>query len=635
MKAFPAYFLTMILPFSIAVHAQDAQAPGEAVEVKTEAERVIQIQKIIESDQARLEELKKDLKEREDDFERTGNDLAKREVKLEAMEAQLEETADSAEKATLQTETDAYREKYEIVKSQTDLNFQTEKTVRDQVQTLEKKIGIDQQALDELLGTAEAPQVAEPPVGAPVPIPPAAQPAPAPGVVPGLMPGFPAAPATPGATPGVVPETLPETTEQIEARKEAEKTGLEAEQAEQALLTFLERKAALQEQIDFEKTLLDTVEMSKANVDQAVQIRRQELADAIAGGDKAELERAQKNLVSINEALRSVTDEIDERENTLEGFHERMQALQEEQLAVTQEAVRAREEAEDSREESVWLNSPFNPKNILRWALDRGPDMLAVILIALVLLVLIRRFVQNIARVMVGKGRRSRRDATTRADTLALSFGSAATMVIAMIAILLVFEAAGVNVATILGGAAILGVAIAFGAQNLMRDYFNGFIILIEDQYELNDLVTINNITGRVERVSLRTTALRDLQGKLHFIPNGEIKSVANRSYEWAQIVLHIRVSYKENVDRVMDEILKVVRGLCAEPEFRDSIIDEPKMLGVDEFAEFGVIIKCILRTEPNDLFRIKRETLRRIKNRFDELGIEIPVPGVVTVSNP
>jgi len=115
--------------------------------------------------------------------------------------------------------------------------------------------------------------------------------------------------------------------------------------------------------------------------------------------------------------------------------------------------------------------------------------MLGVILVASVLLILIR-------------------------DTLALSFGSAATMIIAIIAILLVFEAAGVDITTILGGAAILGVAIAFGAQNLMRDYFNGFIILIEDQYELNDLVTINNITGRVERVSLRTTALRDLQGK-------------------------------------------------------------------------------------------------------------------------
>ncbi len=160
-----------------------------------------------------------------------------------------------------------------------------------------------------------------------------------------------------------------------------------------------------------------------------------------------------------------------------------------------------------------------------------------------------------------------------------------------------------------------------------MRDYFNGFMILIEDQYELNDLVTINNINGRVERVSLRTTALRDLQGKLHFIPNGEIKSVTNRSYEWAQIVFTVRVSYSENVDRVMDEMLEVVSNLCAEPEFRDSIIEKPAMLGVDEFADFGVVIKLVLKIEPKDLFKIKREALRRIKNRFDELGIEIPVP--------
>ena len=262
--------------------------------------------------------------------------------------------------------------------------------------------------------------------------------------------------------------------------------------------------------------------------------------------------------------------------------------------------------------------------------------MLGVILVASVLLILIRRFMQTVARAMVGKGRRHRQDATTRADTLALSFGSAATMIIAIIAILLVFEAAGVDITTILGGAAILGVAIAFGAQNLMRDYFNGFIILIEDQYELNDLVTINNnITGRVERVSLRTTALRDLQGKLHFIPNGEIKSVMNRSYDWAQIVFNIRVSYKENVDRVMDEILSVAREVCAEPEFKDSIIDEPVMLGVDEFADFGIIIKFILKTAPDDLFRIKREILRRIKNRFDELDIEIPVPGAMMLRQP
>jgi small conductance mechanosensitive channel len=552
------------------------------------------------------------------------------------MQAQLEDTADPGQAAELQAEIDAYAEKYELVKSLADLAFQAEKTVRDQIQTLETKIGIDQQALDQLLGKTETPQVAEPPVSTLAPGPPAAQAPAQPALLPGLIPGIPVAPATPGVTPGTVQEILPETAEQIEARKEAQKARLEAERAEQAVLSFLERKAALQEQIDLEKSLLETVEQSKATIDQGVEIRRQELADAITDGDQAKIERAQKNLDTINQTLRTIIEEIDTRGDTLEGFHRRMQALQEEQLAVTQEAERKREEAEAAREESVWLNSPFNPTNIVRWAFARGPDMLGVILVASVLLILVRRFMQTVARAMVGKGRRHRQDATTRADTLALSFGSAATMVIAIISILLVFEAAGIDITTILGGAAILGVAIAFGAQNLMRDYFNGFIILIEDQYELNDLVTINNnVTGRVERVSLRTTALRDLQGKLHFIPNGEIKSVMNRSYDWAQIVFNIRVSYKENVDRVMDEMLSVAREVCAEPEFKDSIIDEPVMLGVDEFADFGIIIKFILKTAPDDLFRIKREILRRIKNRFDELDIEIPVPGAMMLRQP
>ncbi len=627
MKIVSVVIVAAMFAVSIAVYSQDAQ-------VETVAERVVRIEKVIESDKARLAELKTDLAEREETFERTGRDLTKREARLEALEAQLESTVDPDERAALQAEIDADREKYELVKSMVDLAFQTEITVRDQTQALETKIGIDQQALDALLGTAKVP-AAQLPVAAPaMPQPGVAAPAqPASGGLPGFIPGIPGAPATPGTAPDLVKEILPETAEQIEARKQAEKSELAAERADQAVLTFLERKAALQEQIDLEKLLLETAEQSKVNVDQAVQIRQQELADAIAGEDRALTERAQKNLVTVGQALRTVSEEIDQREDTVEGFYLRMQALHEEQLAVTEEAERMREEAEAARDESIWLDSPLNPKNIIRWALDRGPDMLAVILVVGVLLVIIKRFVHGIARAMVGKGRRERRNAATRADTLALSFGSAATVVIVVIGALLVFEAAGVNVATILGGAAILGVAIAFGAQNLMRDYFNGFVILIEDQYELNDLVTIGDTTGRVERVSLRTTALRDLQGKLHFIPNGEIKSVTNRSYEWAQIVFDIRVSYKENVDRVMDELLSVTREVCAEPEYKDAIIEEPKMLGVDAFAEFGVIIKFVLKTVPSELFRIKREILRRIKNRFDELGIEIPVPPAAAVS--
>jgi small-conductance mechanosensitive channel len=618
----------VLLTFSMAMNAQEAQSPDAGANVETDAERVVRIQTVIESDQTRLVDLRKELKQREDQFEQIRGNMAEREAGLKALEAQLDDTTDPDQRAALQAQIDAAREKYELVKRQADLAFQAEKTVRSQVKTLETKIDIDQQALDVLLGTAPMPEplvkvsaVPQPGVAAPVQ------------KLPGMIPGVPGA-QTSAAEPGAVEEILQETAEQIEARKQAEKSEFEAEKAEQAVLSFLERKAALQELIDLEKSLLETAELSKVNFDQAVRIRRKELADIIAvGAGKAEIETAQGKLATVEKTLRRFREEIDKREDTLEGFYLRMQALQEEQLAVTEEAESKHQEAAAALKESAWLESPLNPNNVVRWAIKRGPNILAVILVAGVLLLVIRLFMQRIARAIVGQGRRARRNAATRADTLALSFGSASTIIIAVISILLVFEAAGVDIATILGGAAILGVAVAFGAQNLMRDYFNGFIILIEDQYELNDLVTINKTTGRVERVSLRTTALRDLQGKLHFIPNGEIKSVSNRSYEWAQIVFDIRVSYKENVDRVMEEILSVARQVCAEPENRDAIIQEPEMLGVDQFAEFGVVIKCLLRTEPKDLFRIKREILRRIKNRFDELGIEIPVPSAAAIS--
>jgi len=199
--------------------------------------------------------------------------------------------------------------------------------------------------------------------------------------------------------------------------------------------------------------------------------------------------------------------------------------------------------------------------------------------------------------------------------------------VILIAGVLLVFQEAGLDVKTVLGGAAILGFAFAFGAQNLMRDYFTGFMILLEDQYELGDLVTIENITGSVEKVNMRTTVLRDLEGRVHFIPNGEIKSVTNRSYVWGRAVIEVPIGYKENVDNVMEVLLEVAKELRADPEFGPWITDEPVMLGVDKFTEYGVVIKFMLKTEPGKMFPIRRQMLRRVKNKFDEVGIEISVP--------
>ena len=324
--------------------------------------------------------------------------------------------------------------------------------------------------------------------------------------------------------------------------------------------------------------------------------------------------------------------EIDSRRDYLDTLREGLDHLHEEQLAVTEDAQAKRQQAESARKRTVWLESPLHPKNLWRWLRTRGPRMLLVVVVAWALLGLVRFSVRGVARTIVGTGKDPKSRGTKRADTLALSFRSALSLFIVIAAVLLVFQEAGVDIKTVLGGAAILGVALAFGAQNLMRDYFTGFMILLEDQFELGDLITIGGITGRVERVNMRTTMLRDIEGRVHFIPNGEIKAVTNRTYVWGRAVLEIPISYKENVDRVMKVILEVAEEFRSDPEMGEWITDDPVMLGVDKFTESGAIIKFMVQTQPDKIFPTRRQLLRRIKNRFDEEGIEISVPHRILV---
>ena len=214
-----------------------------------------------------------------------------------------------------------------------------------------------------------------------------------------------------------------------------------------------------------------------------------------------------------------------------------------------------------------------------------------------------------------------------RAQTIALSFGAVGRILIILFGFVMVLQEAGMDVKTVLGGAAILGLAVAFGAQNLMRDYFSGFMILLEDQYELGDIVTIGNMTGTVEKVNMRTTVLRDLEGRVHFIPNGKITQVTNKTFEWARAVFDIDVAFEEDVDKVMGILLELAGEIAKDPRYSDHIIDEPVMQGVDRFGESAVTIKFMIKTKPDMMLIVKREMLRRIKNRFDQVGIKIPVP--------
>ena len=402
-----------------------------------------------------------------------------------------------------------------------------------------------------------------------------------------------------------------------------------AQVAESAVVTFVERKEALDVQIGLEETLLRVDGEALENLEGYI-------AERQAGLEESVLAAGSQRGGAQGPVLARLTAEIARVKGRggpaagrvrWDSLRERLVHATSERDRVTAFAERKRQEAEAARKWLVWLESPLYPGNLARWAVERGPRVLAVLLLAGLVLLVLRVSLRRIARALVTKSRKVRSSAVNRADTLALSFQSLATTLILAACVLLVLQEAGLDVKTVLGGAAILGVAIAFGAQNLMRDYFTGFMMLLEDQYELGDLVTIASITGTVERVNMRVTMLRDLEGRVHFIPNGQIGSLTNRTYDWARALVDIPVGPEQDVDRVMALLVEVAQELEADPEWADEIVDEPQMLGVDKFTESGVVIKLMLKTHPERMFPLRRELLRRVKKAFDAAGIEPGFP--------
>jgi small conductance mechanosensitive channel len=613
---------------------RDVPSGDESPAVITDAERLLRVEQVIQLDMERLSKLRSDKQEREDLFDELAAELEFLKTARAEKTSQLEElkaAGDLDKASSLEVEVAKLEQQYQLLMNQTDLTYKSAKSLQDQIRSLQEKIEKDEKARNELMGARPTEEAGAPgptaEVGA---LTPTAEPSKT-SPLPQVLPGLPGTPATSSAQP---PAKLPETAEQVEARREADRREAEARQAEQAVMDFLDRKAALEEQIELEQDLLQTARSSRENLDEALRGSAAELEERIAAGaDQTELADLHRRIRGINDLMRETRQEIDDRRAYLDSLHERLDELHEEQLAVTQEAEARRLEAQAASKRSTWLESPLHPQNISRWIVTRGPRMLLVIAVAALLLFLIRISARGVARSVVHGGRGGEASSTTnRADTLALSFRSVASLLIVVAGTLLVFQEAGVDIKTVLGGAAILGFAIAFGAQNLMRDYFTGFMILLEDQYELGDLITIGSITGTVEKVNMRTTVLRDLEGRVHFIPNGEVKAVTNRTYVWGRAVLEIPVGYKEDVDRVMEVILDVAKNFRTDPEFESWVTDDPVMLGVDKFTEYGVVIKFMMKTRPDKMFAVRRQMLRRVKNRFDREGIEISVPHRVII---
>lgn len=214
-----------------------------------------------------------------------------------------------------------------------------------------------------------------------------------------------------------------------------------------------------------------------------------------------------------------------------------------------------------------------------------------------------------------------------RLDTLERVFRYVATVVITLVGAMLVLSEVGISIAPILATAGVLGIAIGFGAQSLVKDYFNGFFLLLENQVRQGDVVEIAGKGGLVEEMTLRYIRLRDYEGTVHYVPNGTIDSVSNRSRGFAFALIDIGVAYREDLDAVCAVMREVAAAMRADPELGAKIEEDIDIAGVDNWADSAVVIRCRFKVKPLEQWNVRRAFLYRLKNAFDAAGIEIPYP--------
>jgi len=196
-----------------------------------------------------------------------------------------------------------------------------------------------------------------------------------------------------------------------------------------------------------------------------------------------------------------------------------------------------------------------------------------------------------------------------------------AVLVVVVLTVLAIWQ---IPIGSFVAVGSVVGVALGFGAQSLVKDIISGFFILAEDQFSIGDVVRIAGVSGTVEDIRLRITVLRDLDGNVHYVPNGEITVSSNLTQRYAQVVVDVGVAYATDVDAALGVMGEVLASMAEED---DGVLEEPQVLGVQELGDSAVVLRALLVTAPAERWRVKREALKRLKRRFDDAGIEIPFP--------
>ena len=220
-------------------------------------------------------------------------------------------------------------------------------------------------------------------------------------------------------------------------------------------------------------------------------------------------------------------------------------------------------------------------------------------------------------------------EALKRANTLSRVFRYLSTVIVSLIAGMLTLAELGISVAPILGAAGVVGIAVGFGAQSLVKDYFTGFFILLENQIRQGDVVEIAGKSGIVEELTLRFVRLRDYDGNVHYIPNGLITSVTNKSRGYAHAVIDVNIGYQANVDEALAAMRNVGADLRADPQFAPKILEDLEIAGVERWVDASLTLRCRFKVMPNEQSNVKREYLRRLKSAFAHAAIALPQPSI------
>ncbi len=264
---------------------------------------------------------------------------------------------------------------------------------------------------------------------------------------------------------------------------------------------------------------------------------------------------------------------------------------------------------------------------LAEWLLGPGLQILLIVVSAKVVIRLSRLGVQRFEQEVSRRSGHDFTERTKRAKTLGSVIQNSIAVLVVGAAGLMTLKELGLDITPVLTGAGIIGLAVGFGAQTLVRDIISGFFIIFEDQVRVGDVAIINSTSGVVEKIKLRTISLRDLSGTVHVFPNGTIETLANMTKDFSYCVLDVGVAYKEDTDEVVRILEEIADELMRDKTFQPHILAPLEVLGVDAFEDSQVTIKIRIKTVPIKQWRVGRELRRRIKKTFDAKGIEIPFP--------